>query len=65
MLTVIVILLVLNTLLNLAVGFLNIIVLGELDASKKYRFEFESIISSDLVKHDGVRTRNAAQKQFH
>lgn len=65
MLTAIVILLVLNILLNLAIGFLIVIALGELGASKKYRFEFEPVNSSDDMTGGGDRTLNAAQKQFH
>ncbi len=47
MLTVIVILLILSILLNLAVGFLVIIALGEFGALEKYRFEFGPVISSE------------------
>ncbi len=64
MLTVIVILLVLSILLNLAVGFLIIVALGELGALEKYRFEFGTIISTDDTKLGGDAMRNADQKQF-
>ena len=64
MLTVIVILLILSILLNLAVGFLVVIALGELGALEKYRFEFGPIISTDDTKLGGHAMRNAAQKQF-
>ncbi|MBA3786413.1 MAG: hypothetical protein H0X15_12920 [Acidobacteria bacterium] len=50
MLTVIIILLVLIILMNLAIGFLIIIALGELGASEKYRFEFGPVVSSDDSK---------------
>jgi len=53
MLTVIIILLVLNILLNLAIGFLIIVALGELGALEKYRFEFGPVISSDDTKPGG------------
>lgn len=53
MLTVIVILLVINILLNLVVGFLIVIALGECGALEKYRFEFEPVILSDEMKYGG------------
>ncbi|MGI8639920.1 MAG: hypothetical protein ACR2MG_08185 [Pyrinomonadaceae bacterium] len=46
MLVIITILLSLNILLNLAVGFLLVIALGELGTLKKYRLEFGPILSS-------------------
>lgn len=52
MLTIIVILLVLNILLNLAVGILVIFSLGEFGALEKYRFEFGPIVTPDDVKRD-------------
>ena len=64
MLTVIIILLILNILLNAAVGFLVIIALGEFGALEKYRFEFGPIISSDDTKLGEDEMRNAGQKQF-
>jgi hypothetical protein len=64
MLTVIIILLLLNTLLNLAVGFLIIVALGELGASEKYRFEFGPVVSSDDTKPGGDAMRDATQEQF-
>ncbi len=64
MLTVIIILLILNILLNLAVGFLVVIALGELGALEKYRFEFGPIISTDDTKPGGDAMQNATQKQF-
>ncbi len=65
MLTVIIILLVLIILLNLAIGFLIIIVLGELGALEKYRFELGPVISSDDIKPDGDTMQNTIQKQYH
>jgi uncharacterized membrane protein YqiK len=64
MLTVIIILLVLIILLNLAIGFLMVIALGELGALEKYRFEFGPVISSDDTKPDGDAMRDATQEQF-
>ena len=64
MLTAIVILLILNILLNLAIGFLVVIALGELGALEKYRFEFGPVISSDDTKPGEDAMRNATQKQF-
>ena len=64
MLTAIVILLILNILLNLAIGFLVVIALGELGAMEKYRFEFGPVISSDDTKLGEDAMRNATQKQF-
>ncbi len=64
MLTVIIILLVLNILLNLAVGFLVVIALGDLGALEKYRFEFEPVVSIGDTKPGGDAMRNAVQKQF-
>jgi hypothetical protein len=65
MLTVIIILLLLNTLLNLAIGFLIIVALGELGASEKYRFELGPVISSDDTKSGEDAMQNTVQKQFH
>ena len=65
MLTAIIILLILNILLNLVIGILIVVALGELGASKKYRFEFEPVILSDDMKHGSYPKQNAAQKQFH
>ena len=65
MLTVIIILLVLIILLNLAIGFLMVIALGELGALEKYRFELGPIISSEDIKPDEDAMQNAVQKQFH
>jgi len=65
MLTAIIILLILNILLNLAIGILIVVALGELGASKKYRFEFEPFISSDDTTRAGERTQSVARKQFH
>lgn len=61
MLAVIIILLSLNILLNLAVGFLLVIALGELGTLKKYRFEFGSTISADNDDFDCGAARNAVQ----
>lgn len=52
MLTLITILLVLNTLLNLMIGFLLIVLFGELNAVEKFRFEFAPP-SSDETKNCG------------
>ncbi len=65
MLTVIVILLVSSLLLNLAVGFLVIVALGEFGALEKYRFEFGPVVSSDDTKPSGDTMRNVTQEQFH
>jgi len=64
MLTAIIILLVLNILLNLAIGIIIVVALGDFCASKKYRFEFEPAASSDR-KHGDNAIQDAAQKQFH
>ena len=65
MLTVIIILLILNILLNLGIGFVIVIALGELGALEKYRFEFGPVISSDDTKSGGDAMQNTIQKQFH
>jgi hypothetical protein len=65
MLTVIVILLVLSVLLNLAIGILIVVAFGDLDAAKKYRFEFEPAESPNDRKHGDDAIQDAAQKQFH
>ena len=65
MLTVIIILLILNILLNLAIGFLIIVALGELGALEKYRFELGPVISSDDTKSGEDVMQNTVQKQFH
>jgi uncharacterized membrane protein YqiK len=64
MLTAIIILLILNILLNLAIGFLVVIALGELGALEKYRFEFGPIISLDDTKPGGDVMQSGSQKQF-
>lgn len=63
MLTVIVILLVLSILLNLAVGILIIIALGEFGALEKYRFELEPVIPTDDVKHGIMRYSHSRQEE--
>lgn len=65
MLTVVIILLILNILLNLAVGFLTIIVLGELKATEKFRFEFEPFVLPDNPSQGGDTIRNSTQTQFN
>lgn len=65
MLTAIIILLVLNILLNLAIGIIIVVALGDFGASKKYRFEFEPAASSNDRKHGDDAIEDAAQKQFH
>lgn len=65
MLTVVIILLILNILLNLAVGFLTIIVLGELKATEKFRFEFEPFVLSDNLKPGEDTIRNSTQTQLN
>jgi len=46
MLVIIIILLSLNILLNLGIGFFLLVALGELGTLKKYRFEFGPVLSS-------------------
>ena len=64
MLTAIIILLVLNILLNLAIGIIIVVALGDFGASKKYCFEFEPAASNDR-KHGDNAIQDAARKQFH
>lgn len=59
MLTVIIILLIFNTLLNLSVGFLIIVALGEFGSLNKFRIEFGDVVRSDDADTGGNKMQNA------
>lgn len=59
MLTVIIILLIFNTLLNLSVGFLIIIAIGEFGAFNKFRIEFGNIVRPNDADTGENKMQNA------